>query len=148
MATNPIVQQGTLNRVRASVVVPSYTNLNIDSSHMSRKFVTVTFDEDFVDQPMTATGIVNSPAPYVMATISVGILRTQSLSASWFTQAQTQSVLGRITVHPDTTTFPQITAYNCSILRLEPGAQDGTDPTVDLTIRGIFYPNSDLWNLT
>ncbi len=145
MATNPMVPQGTLNRVRASVIVPNYSSLNINSSHMSKKFVTVTFDEDFADQPETAVGIVNSPKPYVMATVNVGILRTQALAASWLAQAQQDTQIGRVIVHSDTNAFPQIHVHNCSLLKSEPGPYDGMDPTVDLTIRGVFYPNNYVW---
>ena len=45
---NPLINLGTLNRVRASVVFPSFTSLNITSSQMGRRFVSLTFDEDFV----------------------------------------------------------------------------------------------------
>lgn len=146
MATNPQVSQGTLNKVRASVVVPSYTSLNIDSSHMSKKFVTAAPDGDATMQYETATGVVNSPDPYVMYTVTVGVLRTQNLSSSWQTQLQTQTAIGRVIVHPDSTAFPTITLYNASILKVEPGPFDGSDPTVDITIRGVVQVNSDLWN--
>ena len=148
MANNPQVAQGTLNKVRASVVVPSYTNLNIDSSHMAKKFVTTTPDGDSVMQPETATGIVNSPEPYVMYTITVGILRSQALAASWQSQMETQSSIGRVIVHPDSAAFPSLTFYNCSILRIDPGPFDGSDPTVDVQLRGVYQTNSDLWNFT
>ncbi len=108
MATNPMVPQGNLNRVRASVIIPNYVTLNINSSHMSTRLVTVTFEEDFTEQPMTATGVVNAPNPYVMAQASVSILRTQALAYAWLSQAQTTTAIGRVVVHSDTSAFPQI----------------------------------------
>lgn len=80
---NPQVPQGTLNRVRCSIIVPSYPALNITASYMSKSFATINFSGSFTELIPTATGGVASPEPYVMATVSVGLLRTQALSASW-----------------------------------------------------------------
>lgn len=146
MATNPMVSQGTLNRVRASVIVPAYTNLNINSSHMSTKLLTGAPDEDFTEQPETATGIVNAPNPYVRYTVTVGILRTQALAYAWLQQAEATTAIGRIVIHSDTSAFPQIRIHNASIIKIDPGAYDGRDPIVDLVLRGIKYVNNDMWN--
>lgn len=142
---NPLVSQGTLNRLRAAVTVPSYTNLNITPAYMGKQFVTVTFEGNFDDLIPTATGGVTSPEPYVMATVSVGLLRTQSLSTSWLTQSQTTSDIGNVSIFPDSSAFPEIDLVNCVIQHIDPGAYDGMDPVVRLTIRGIFYINNSLW---
>lgn len=147
MANNPIVAQGTLNRVRCSIIVPNYTSLNITAPYMGKSFATIDFEGNFDEQIETATGAVTSPEPYVMATITVGILRTQSLASSWLTQAQTTSDLGEIVINSDTAAFPSITLSAAVIRSLEPGAYDGMDPVSRLTLRGVFYINNDLWNL-
>lgn len=147
MATNPLVTQGTLNRVRCSIIVPNYTTMNIASYNMGKTYATIEFDTDYVHQHETATGVVNSPEPYVMATISVGILRTQALADVWLTQAQTTSVLGPVTIHSDTSAFSAIPLTDAVIRKLDPGAFDGTDPVAKLTLRGVFYINNDLWTM-
>jgi len=147
MATNPQIAQGTLNRVRASVVIPNYPTLNINSSHMGRDLLSLEFDEDFSEQIPTATGIVNSPAPYVMATCSINLLRSQALANAWIQQVETYALIGRIVIHSDTSAFPKRHVHNCSVLKANPGRMDGLNPTVDLVIRGVFYVNNNLWNL-
>lgn len=146
MAFPPFVQQGTLNRLRCSIIVPNISGLNITASYMGKSFATVTFNGQFAELIPTATGGVTSPEPYVMATISVGLLRTQALSASWVGQGQLQSAIGPVTIYPDSAAFPSISLDNCIIRDIEPGAYDGMDPVVRLTINGIFYLNSDLWS--
>ena len=146
MATNPLVAQGTLNRIRCHVVVPSFTELNITSSYMTKNFATISFDDNFTDQIPTATGVVNSPAPYTMASLSVGLIRTQSLAQSWLAQSQATSILGEVVIHSDTAAWPAITISQASILHIQPGPFDGMDPTVQLSIRGVYYLNNDLWN--
>ena len=143
---NPLVAQGTLNRIRCSIIIPDYSSLNITASYMGKNFATVTFGGNFTTQIETATGVVNSPEPYVMTTISVGILRTQSLAASWLAQLQDTSVLGNVTVHSDTSAFPAIALSETSVVDYNPGAFDGLDPVVAMTIRGVFYTNNSLWN--
>ena len=148
MATNPLVAQGTLNRVRCSVIVPNYSNLNITSPYMGKSFASIDFEGAFDEQIETATGVVTSPEPYVMATVTVGLLRTQSLALAWLTQAQTISDLGTITIHSDTSAWPAITIGSAVIRSLEPGAYDGMDPVARITLRGVYDINNNLWNLS
>lgn len=147
MPTNPLVQQGTLNRLRCSVVVPSETTLNITSSYMGSSFASVSFSEPFAELIGTATGAVTSPEPYVFGTISVGVLKTQALAAQWVSQAQTESAIGQVTIYPDSASYPATTLDNCVIQSIEPAAFDGKDPVVRVTLRGVYYLNSDLWSV-
>lgn len=148
MATNPLVSQGTLNRVRCSVIVPNFSSLNITAAYMGKSFASIDFEGAFDEQIETGTGAVTSPEPYVMATISVGLLRTQSLAVAWLNQAQTSSDLGTIIIHSDTAAFPAISLRSSVIRSLEPGAFDGMDPVARLTLRGVYDINNNLWNLS
>jgi hypothetical protein len=143
--TNPQYAQGTLNRILTQVTFGSYPALNIASYNMGKSFAVLSFNDAFTTQIDTGTGIVNSPEPYVKATISVGILRTQSLAAAWLAQVQNTSIIGSATGYSDTTTFPAVTLTNVSILGLDPGAYDGNTPVTQLTLTGLFYPNSAMW---
>ena len=144
---NPLVAQGTLNRLRASVTIPGNSSLNITPPYMSKRFVTVTFDEDLDMLIPTATGGVTSPEPYVMATVTVGLLRTQSLATSWQNQALANSDIGGVSIFPDTTAYGEIDLVNCIIRHIDPGPYDGTNPEVTLTLRGIYYVNNNLWTI-
>jgi hypothetical protein len=145
---NPYLIAGPLNRVRCHVVISAIPTLNIASNFMGKSFAHIEFEGDFVQQIEVGTGVVNSPEPYVMASITVGLLRSQPLSASWLAQAQDTGVLGDVTIHSDTSAFPAITLNDTSIRSISPGAFDGTDPVVRLTLRGTFNINSALWSFT
>lgn len=73
---NPLVAQGTLNRLRCSVVVGSTPTLNVTAPYMGQSFASVSFSEPFSELIGTATGAVTSPEPYVFGTITVGLLKT------------------------------------------------------------------------
>jgi len=145
---NPYLAAGPLNRVRCSVVITSTPTLNISSQFMGKSFAHIEFEGDFVQQIEVGTGVVNSPEPYVMATITVGLLRSQGLSAAWLSQSQDTGVLGDVTIHSDTSVWPAIALSDTVIKSISPGAFDGTDPVVRLTLRGTFNINSALWSFT
>ncbi len=147
MATQPIVQQGTLNRVRASVVIPSFPQLNVLASYMSNSFVSAKPQGDFAELIETATGGVPSPEPFVKMLITVGLLRTQNRGEIWQEQAEVGSYIGDVVVHSDTSAFLQRTYYDCIIQKIDPEAYDGRNPENRLTIIGIYRINNSLWNL-
>ena len=144
---NPFIAQGTLNRLKANVIVPAFPALNVSPSYMSKRFVSVSFDGDFDNLLPTATGGVTSPEPYVMATVTIGLLRTQALSAQWIKQAGDLSDIGKVSIFPDSSVFPEIDLDTCVIKRIDPGAYDGMNPEVLVTIHGIYYVNNKLWTL-
>lgn len=142
---NPQITQGVLNRVRTSVVVPNYPGLSVTAPYMGKSFAKLDFEGNFVEQIETGTGAVRSPEPFVMATLTVSILRPQSLSAAWLAQAQLDGYLGQVNAHSDSSVFPVVSLNETVIRHIDPGAYDGTDPIVRLTLRGTFYVNGAMW---
>jgi hypothetical protein len=144
---NPKIAQGSLNRVRCSIVIPGYPALNISSSYMGKNFASINFEGNFDEQIETGTGVVTSPEPYVMATVTVDLLRTQALAYNWLNQATTLSDLGPISIFSDTSAFPEIDLDTTVIRNCEPGVFDGKNPVVRLTLRGVLYANNNLWSM-
>jgi hypothetical protein len=142
---NPLVTQGNLNRVATHVVVASYPGLSVNAGYMGKSLAVVTLEGPFTDQIETATGIVNSPKPFVMAQIVVSLLRSQIVASSWIAQAQAGTYLGTVVAYPDSNVFPPIALTNASIIDIDPGAFDGMDPTTKATVKGTFYINANLW---
>lgn len=142
----PNVLQGYLNRVLTHIVVPDYLGLSVTAPYMSKSLAVFTFEDDFVDQVPTATGLVNSPRPYVISQVVINLLRSQALAAAWLAQSQVASQIGTVNVYPDSTVLPYLSLANCSIINVDPGAFDGTDPTFKLTVKGIYYTNVELWS--
>jgi hypothetical protein len=141
----PLTVQGNLNRVATHIVVAAYPYLNANASYLGKSLAVCTFEPPFTDQIETATGIVNSPKPFVMSTIVISLLRSQSLAAAWLGQVQANSYLGAVTAFPDSSVFPAIALTNASITELDPGAFDGMDPVTKVTVKGTFLLNASLW---
>ena len=140
-----LVQQGTLNRLLTQLAFSSYPALNVTSGYMTKRFVTCTFEGAEVTQQETGTGIVNSPEPYLMANFSFGLLRNQARANAWLNQVQLYSVLGTVTGYSDSAALQTITLDNASVVAFDPGGWDGMDPTVNVTIRGVYYINNSIW---
>ena len=145
MAANPLTVQGSLNRILVHTIIPSNPQLTVTAPYMSKTLAVLTFDGPFVNQIGTATGLVNSPEPYVMSQLVISLLRSQPLSALWVAQVQLQSMIGSVVVYSDSCVFPEITLANCSITDIDPGSYDGNDPTVKVTVKGVFYANAAMW---
>ena len=104
-------------------------------------------DEDGTEQLKTITGVVNSPAAFVMATATIHVLKTQALGEAWAQQFQSNGQIGRMVIHTDTAALSQYRVHNCSILKPQPGAMNGTNPSLILTIRGTYNVNDYIWSL-
>jgi hypothetical protein len=142
---NPQIPVGLLNRVITQLVVPSFPALNVTASYMAKAQVKVTYEGPFTDQEPTAVDIVNSPKPFVMATVEVSVLRSQPNAGTWIAQAQASSVFGDVITYSDSTVYPALTFGNCSLVDYDPGAFDGMDPAVKVTLKGRLFINNDLW---
>jgi hypothetical protein len=142
---NPQIQQGNLNRLYTSVFVPNFVALSTTASYMAKSMAQVSFAGDSIHQIPTAVGVVNSPEPYLMAKISISLLRSQPLAATWLAQFQAQCIIGPVTIYSDSSAFPSVTTLNTAIENVDPGAYDGGDPTFRVTLSGQYYINSAMW---
>lgn len=137
---------GTLNRALTHITFASYPALNIGAQNMGRSYARIGFEGDFNHQAEVAVGVIPSPEPYVMAVVSVGVLRTQALGAAWWSQILATSTIGTMTVYPDSMAFPSITVASTVVKSFDPDALDGTDPVIKMVLRGAVFPNSNMWS--
>ena len=144
---NPLISQGVINLVRASLVVPSNRSLNVTASFLGKGGINVALRSPvttFIDQ---LTGRTTVPEPYVSIGITVNLIRTQQLAAQWFAQIVASSQLGDLTVIPDTPAFPNYNFTNCAIESAPDQAFASGDASYNLVIGGTWIINNDLWNL-
>ncbi len=123
------------------LMVPEYPQLTITSSCMARSRAVLAL-EPFVDQIRTATGIAESLKPYVRGQLLVHALRSQAVSPMWFAQKQRQCIIGSVIAYPEAKDSSPVTLENCAIINIDMNAHDGTDPTVKITIGGIYLTDA------
>lgn len=146
--SNPLIPLAPLNRIRASIVVASYPTLNVTASYLGKRGVSVDFGGEFTQMLDVMTGEIPSPEPFVPLDVRVSLIKTLALSGLWIAQAQLQTNLGNLTVHPDSSAFPDFDIFNASITRINAMAFDGSEPVCDITLRGYYPLNSALWTFS
>jgi hypothetical protein len=142
---NPQIQQGTLNRLLASVVYANFTALNVTSGYLAREAISLSFDGDTSQLIPTLTGAVTSPEPYIFGTVTMHLLRTQALGNAYKTQIETNTTLGSVTVYPDTQVLSPFQLNNCVLMSVQETTFDGTQAGLVVRLRGVYSINSTLF---
>jgi len=147
MASNPLVSQGVLNRLRGSIVIPNFPELNITASFLGKEGIGLAFSGESVTYIDTMAGQVTSPEPYIGVTLSVALLKTQSLSDLFKQQMELNALLGDVTVRSDAITLSVYSLVNCSIKAPRDLRFNGEDAVFGVTIGGFYNVNSSQWDL-
>ena len=142
---NPQVFQVTLNRLLASVVFANFPQLNVTSSYLAREAVSIAFDGDTSLLIGTLTSAVTSPEPYVYGTVTMHLLRTQSLGNAFKSQVETNTTMGSVTVYPDTTALTPFQLNNCVLQTVQEMPFDGSQASLIIRLRGVYNINASLF---
>jgi hypothetical protein len=144
--SNPLVAQGTLNRLRASVIWANFPQLNVTAPFLHKRGITLALDGPVTTYIDTMTGGVTSPEPYQRVNMLMVLLKTQNLSALYKQQVELNSLLGNGTVRPDAATLPPYALVNCAIASVDELSFNGEDPAWGVRIGGYYLVNSNLFS--
>ena len=144
---SPLIPQGTLNRLRGSVVFGSNPTLNVTAPYLAKQAISIAFEGDAGLLIPTLTGGVTSPEPYQMATITINLLKSQALSNVYKAQIEANVNVGDIAVIADSASLSDYELTNCIIKGVRDITFDGDVAGFVVTITGIYNVNGNLWNL-
>jgi hypothetical protein len=144
---NPIVPQGTLNRLRGSVTVAGNPGLNVTASYLGKDGISMSFDGAANTAIDTMVGIVQSPEPYQRVTLAIHLLKTQALAELWKQQIESNVLIGDVVIKTDASTLNPYQLSNCAVVNVNPLKFDGTDAGWVVMVVGIYYINSQLWSI-
>ena len=142
----PNTPQGTLNRLRASVVWTSVAQLNVTPSYLGKAGISLSFEGEFTTFIDTMTGGVTSSEPYVRVMVGINLLKTQSLANLYKQQMELNTVLGNCTIRPDVTTMDPWIIQNVGIAGVRELSFAGLDPGFMISLRGYYQINSQQWS--
>jgi hypothetical protein len=144
---NPLIDQGVLNRLRGSVVIPNLPNLNVTAPYLGKPGIRLSLTGETATGYPTMTGVVQSPEPFQVAEVTVSLLRTQGLADLYKQQMELNVLLGPIKVYPDVTAGGISSYYFENVTIASVGEQSfaGDDPAFGIMLRGQYYLNSALW---
>jgi hypothetical protein len=147
MASNPLVDQGFINRLRGTVLVQNYPSLNLTAPFLGKDGVSITLEGNTTNFLETMTGATLSLEPYQMASISVAIVKATGTANYWKTQWELMAAIGPVTITPDTSALAPFQLFNCAIETVGDLPFNGTQAEVRINLKGIYYINSAMWNL-
>lgn len=146
MAGNPLVPQGTLNRIRASVQWSAFPALNVTVPFLGKEGITLAFEANATDFVDTMTGAVTSPVPYQPIRLVVNLLKTQTLSNQYKSQMESSTLLGDGTVIPDSVTLSPYQITNCAIEGVDELRFNGEVAGFAVRVKGYYIVNNNLFN--
>jgi hypothetical protein len=145
---NPLVQQGTLNRLRGSVTVVTLPFLNVTAPFLGKEGIGLRLEGETTTYINTMIGAVTSPEPYQVCAVTIHLLKTQALSNLYKTQMEVLATIGDIVIRPDTSALSPYRLNNCAIANVEPLSFAGEDAGFRVTLRGYYLINASLFALT
>jgi hypothetical protein len=143
---NPLVAQGTLNKLRGAGLFIANPQLNFSASYLGEEGITLAFEGDASAYLPTMTGAVPSPNPYMMANVTARLLKTQALAAVYKTQFEFSTTIGDMSIVSDASTLPDYYLSNCTLLNVTDLSFNGSTANFTVNIRGTYYVNSTLFN--
>ncbi|MGN5575738.1 hypothetical protein [Enterobacter sp. Lyrl_3] len=143
--SNPLTPQGFLNRVRGAVSITDSPALNVTASFLGKDGISLRPDTAATDIIQTLTGTIGSMVPYQQVTLTVHLLKTQGLAASYQKRFATDTALGEVVVTPDATTFGSSTLLNCFLVNFNEIQMNGMDAGYVVTISGYMVVNDKMW---
>lgn len=144
---NPLVQQGIVNRLKASVVFASHPELNVTAPYLGREGIRLALEGDGATYLPTLTGGVPSPEPYQICMVTINLLKTQALSATYKGQYEDNVLIGDLTIRPDTTTgLSPYDLTNCALVSVAEQDYAGNEAVWRINIRGYYNINSNLFS--
>lgn len=149
MAGSPLVPQGNLNRLKASIVIDGFPQLNVTPSFLLPEGIGLSFGGPITTNLPSMTGVVTSPEPYQLVTCTVHLMKSQALAAAYKAQLENSSLIGTYTIRPDVDTAIGPGPWyisNGSIINVSPLNFGGRDAGYVIELAGTYNINAAAWS--
>ncbi len=137
--------QGTLNRLRGSVVLNDFPELTVHSYNLAKEAISIGFEGDTSQLIGTLTGAVTSPEPYMLGTVTMHLVRSQALADAYKTQIEVATTLGSVNIVTDSNTLSDFQLENTVLMSLQELTFDGNQAGMIVRLRGVYYINAALF---
>lgn len=142
---NPQVVQGQLNRLLGSVVYADFPALNVTAPYLSKEAINLAFEGETNLLIGTMVGAVTSPAPYIFATATIHLIRTQALAQAYKDQIELNTTMGSVSIVTDSTNLNAFQLNNCVLESLQEVQFDGLQAGLIVRLRGVYSTNSSMF---
>ena len=142
---SPNIFPGTLNRLRATVVFANFPALNITAPYLGKAGLRLSFSGNSTVLIDAMTGVVQSPEPYLQFLLECHLLKSQAFGNIWKVQQETNTLLGSMTVRPDSRVMSPYQLDSGAILGTDGLDFSGASAEFIVRIGGSYAVNSQLW---
>jgi hypothetical protein len=141
--SNPRIEQGSINRLLASVVFADFPELNVTSPFLSKEGISIAWEGETSLLLGTMTGAVTSPAPYIFAMVTMHLVKSQFLAEAYKQQIETSTTMGSVNVIPDTITLSPYQLDTVVLESMQEQLYNGTQEGLVIKLKGVYRINSD-----
>ena len=145
---NPLLNLGSISRLRGSLTFPAFPQLNITAPYLGREGIRLALEGDSTQMLAQMVGMVQSQEVYLPASISIALVKTVSLANLFKQKWESDSNLGDCTFRSDASQLDPFDFSNCAIEGIPGLDASGTTAMFDIRIKGTYYVNSNLFNGT
>lgn len=142
-----MIAQGTLNRLRGSVNFVALPQLNVTAPYLVKEGIAIALEGEATTVIPTMTGVVPSPEPYMIAHVTINVLKTNGLAAQFKAQMENTTIVGDMVITSDTSAMPTYYVNNASITDVAPMKINGEEAGWTISLKGAYYVNNALWSL-
>ncbi len=139
------IVKGFLNRAAVSLRVINDASLNIGADQLGEEMITFAPQGRASDMLPTATGLVASPVPYMVISISFKLVKTSTVCQLYLDKLGSRTFFGDIEITPDASSLDKVTIKNVMLATVESVAFSGKDPAIGFTLEGYLPINNDLF---
>ena len=139
---NPLIDQGTLNRLRGSVTYANFPQLNVISANLAKEAIRLSLDGPATAYLPVMTGAVPSPEPYQICTLTINLVKSEIISNTYKTQFEDTVLIGPVTVRSDSITLGIYQLINCVLENVREQSYAGDDPAWSVTVKGTYQINA------
>ncbi len=136
---NPLIAQGTLNKLRASVTWASFPALNVTASFLSKEGIRIVFQGDSVTY-------MPSQEPYMGMECTINLVKSQPLADLYKKQMELNALLGDGTIRPDAVPLSPYQIVNASIKGVRDLDFSGEHALFAVQLGGYYLVNSSMFN--
>ena len=142
---NPLVPQDVLSKLRGSVGLVQFPQLNVTAPFLGEEGISIAFEGDTSGYLGTLTGAVPSPNPYQIANVSIPLLKSQALANLWKGQLEQNTTVGDASITTDSPTLEDYLLSNCTLLGVADLNFAGRTADYMVRLKGIYYINASLF---
>jgi hypothetical protein len=133
---------GVLNRLRASVIFAEHPELNVTSNFLTTEGIRLALEGNATDQLPAMVSLVSSPAPYMAAAVTMSIVRSSSLASIYQGQLEDITLVGLVSIFPDTDVLNPFILNNVAIESIREMAMAGMEAAIVVSARGYYNVNT------